>query len=417
MDFGLPLLSLASAVVPGALSASTNLTFKADLAVKETYDSNVYLQDVDPDLTKVPKAVRPFQDSFVTTATPKIGLDYQASPHFNVGASYTPEVNFYHAEPSEDYVAHRGLLNLGGKVSSLPWQLANAFTWVQGNNEGLYFGGPGGPPAIGGIPIRDRRQQFVYRGKASITWDVDQWFFRPAFSGYWHDFQTEQRSDPGYENYIDRRELNMGGDVGRILSSKTRVYAGYRFGFEIQGHLLDSPYHYESEYHRPMVGIEGQPWKWLKANFAVGPDIHHTIHQTPPTFDSNYTTIWADGVVTLLPTAQDSIALTWKQNTQPAFASTAVYDDITYDILARHTFDKRWSVSAGFRIYAGEWFDPVSRDDWIYTASAGVAYKHDAHWSGELGYSYDWVQSKVPNTDGREFTRNLVWLGARYTFR
>jgi hypothetical protein len=400
-----------------AAAGSTNLNFKAELSVKETYDSNVYLQDLEPNLTLVPQAVRPFQESFVTTATPKIGLEYQASPHFNLVASYAPEVNFYHAEPSEDHVAHRGLLNLGGKVGSLPWQFGNAFTYVQGSDEGLYFGAPGGPPAIGGIPIRDRRQQFVYRGKAGITWDVGQWFFRPAFSGYWHDFQTEQRSERGYENYVDRRELAMGGDIGRIVGGKTRVYAGYRFGFEIQGDLIGSPYHYDSEYHRPLVGIEGQPWKWLKANFAVGPDIHHTIHEYAPGFDPNYTTVWADAGVTVLPTSQDSIALTWKQNTQPAFASCSVYDDITYDLLARHTFDKRWSLSAGFRIYAGEWFDPVSRDDWIYTVSAGVAYKHDAHWSGELGYSYDWVWSKVPNTDGREFTRNLVWLGVRYTFR
>jgi hypothetical protein len=414
------LLALANLATPAAAvaaAASTNLTFKADLSVKETYDSNVYLQDKDPDLTKVPQAVRPFQDSFVTSVTPRVGLDYVASPHFYVGVSYAPEVTYYHAEPSEDYVAHRGLLNLGGKVASLPWQIANTFTYVQGSDEGLYFGGPGGAPAIGGIPIRDRRLQFVYRGKASITWDVHDWFFRPAFSGYWHDFLTQQRPDPGYENYIDRRELSLGGDVGRILGNKTRVYAGYRFGYEIQGHLLDSPYHYDSEYHRPLAGIEGQPWKWFKANFAVGPDMHHTIHETPPGFDTDYTTVWADAVVTLMPTAQDSLMLTWKENTQPAFASASVYDDITYDFLARHTFDKRWSVTAGFRIYAGEWYDPVSRDDWIYTASAGVAYKHDAHWSGELAYSYDWVQSKVPNTDGREFTRNLVWLGARYTFR
>ena len=57
----------------------------------------------------------------------------------------------------------------------------------------------------------------------------------------------------------------------------------------------------------------------------------------------------------------------------------------------------------------------MNRDDWIYTWTAGVAYRHDAHWSAELSYSYDWVESQVPNTPGREFTRNLVWLGAKWT--
>lgn len=418
-NFGLRLSNFGVhfALLPATVCASTNLTFKADLAVKETYDSNVYLQDEQPDLTKVPQAVQPFQESFVTSVTPRAGLDYRAASGFNAALSYAPEFVWYHAEPSEDHIAHRSLLNLGGKLAGLPWQVGNSLAYVQGSENNLYFGAPGGAPAIGGIPIRDRRQQLVYRGKASLTWDVDSWFFRPVASGYWHDFQTVQRSDPGYENYIDRRELNLGGDLGRKLGTQTRLYAGYRFGFEVQGHLLDSPYHYDSEYHRPVVGIEGQPWKWVKANFAIGPDIHHTIHETAPGFDPNYTTLWVDGVITLLPTAQDTIVLTWKQNTQPAFASTAVYDDITYDFTARHRFDAKWAVNGGFRLYIGDWLAPVNRDDWIYTASAGLSYQHDAHWSAELGYSYDWVDSKVPNTPGREFTRHLAWLGARYTFR
>ncbi|MBE7502499.1 MAG: hypothetical protein HS113_19875 [Verrucomicrobiales bacterium] len=180
--FGLRLSSfgLHFALLPATLCASTNLTFKADLAVKETYDSNVYLQDEEPDLTKVPQAVQPFQDSFVTSVTPRAGLDYRASSGFNAALSYAPEFVWYHAEPSEDHIAHRSLLNLGGKLATLPWQFGNSLTYVQGSEDNLYFGAPGGPPAIGSIPIRDRRQQLVYRGKASLTWDLDSWFFRPS---------------------------------------------------------------------------------------------------------------------------------------------------------------------------------------------------------------------------------------------
>ena len=194
----------------------------------------------------------------------------------------------------------------------------------------------------------------------------------------------------------------------------TKVYAGYRYGVEIEGQMPGSPYHYDSEYHRPLAGIEGQPAKWIQANVAIGPDIHHCLHEPDPRFDPDYTTLWVDAVVTLSPTTNDTVVLTWKANTQPAFASTSVYDDITYDLTARHRFGSRWSVSGGFRLYIGDWFAPVTRDDWIHTVSAGVAYRHDAHWSAELGYSYDWVESQVPNMPGREFTRNLVWLGVRW---
>ncbi|MBE7502498.1 MAG: hypothetical protein HS113_19870 [Verrucomicrobiales bacterium] len=53
----------------------------------------------------------------------------------------------------------------------------------------------------------------------------------------------------------------------------------------------------------------------------------------------------------------------------------------------RHRFNAQWAANAGFRLYIGEWLAPVERDDWIYTASAGVSYQHDAHWSADLGYS------------------------------
>lgn len=412
---------LLAGLAPAALAANTNLTFKAEISFRETFDSNVYLQDAEPDYSLVPQAAEPFKESFVTAVTPKLSLDYRPGPAFTAAVSYAPEVAFYHAASSEDYVAHRGQVNLSGKAGALPWQFANALTYVQGSDQGLYFGAPGGPPAIGGIPIRDRREQFVYRGRLNTTWTRDSWFLRPVATAYWHDFRTEQKDiscpeNRGYENYVDRREANLGLDVGRQVGAKTKVFAGYRFGWEVQGHLVGSPYHYDAEYHRPVVGIEGQPAKWITANLSLGPDIHHTTGPHPPTFETDYTTLWVDGVVTLLPTKQDSCVLTWRANTQPAFASCSVYDDITYDFVFKHTFNSKWSALTGYRLYIGDWFAPVTRDDWINTVSAGVAYKHNQHLSAELAYAYDWVDSKVPNTAGREFTRHLGSLSLRYAF-
>ena len=413
----------AGLAAPLPIGTGTNWTYNAELGLRETWDSNIFLQDTEPDRTKVPQAAAPFQESFVTTVTPRVGIDYRSNPRFAATVGYAPEIAFYHSASSEDYVAHRGTVNLSGKDCEDPWQFANACGWVEGGDEGLYFGAPGGAPALGGIPIRDRRDQFVYRGKLNATWTSGAWFLRPVGSGYWHDFHTAQKdpTDPTqptnkyYENYIDRRELDLGLDGGRKVGDKTRVYAGYRYGWEGEGDVPGSPYHYDATFHRPTVGIEGQPWKWLKADFSIGPDIHHTIHEVAPGFDRDYTTLWVDGVITLLPTKQDTIVLTWRENTQPAFSSTSVYDDKFYDLAAKHQFGEHWFLSGGFRLYIGDWFSPVNRDDWIYTWTAGVAYRHDAHWSAELAYSYDWVESQVPNTPGREFTRNLVWLGAKWT--
>jgi hypothetical protein len=432
--WGLLPLSMCVASLPcGAWQVATNLTLKADLSLKEGYDSNVYLQDHEPDLTAVPQAVRPFQESFITSVTPRLAFDWKPCPAFTAMLSYAPEMAFYHSESSEDYVAHRGVVHLGGKVGEVPWELPNSITFIDGSREGLYYGVStvpntlDGVPAIGGIPVRDRREQFIYRGGFKATWSSGKFFLRPVLAAYLHDFQTVQKlngKDPngnpypdyGYENYVDRNAMDFGVDVGWSVTPQTKLYLGYRYGYETEGEMVGSAYHYNAEINRPLAGVEGKPAKWLTANFSIGPDIHHTVSHHDPRFEPDYTTLWVDGVVTFLPTAKDSVALTWKQNTQPAFSSPSVYQDTIYDGLVRHRFDNHWSVSGGFRGYQGDWRSPVKRLDWIYTVSASVAYTLDTHFSADLSYSYDWVDSAVPNTEGREFTRHLGWLALKYSF-
>lgn len=414
-------LVLGLSALVSARAANTNLTFHGSVTAGIGFDSNVYLQDKEPDRTLVPQAVSPFQESFVVSTTPKVGLDYKPSPGFNAHVAYAPQVVFYTDEPTENHVTHLATVDLKGTVKGVPWECLNSLKYIQGSDKGLYFGAAtdgqlDGAPAIGGIPIRDRRAQLLYRGKLDATWTLNKWFLRPVVGGYVQDFMTDQSMATGYENYIDRRELGVGADVGYEVLAQTRVYVGYRFGEEIQGVTAMSPYHYDAVYNRPLFGIEGQPFTWLKAHFSIGPDIHHTTSETAPGFSPDYTTLWANGLVTLLPTAHDTILLTWTQNTQPAFASSSVYDDVIYAIAARHQFDEHWSAGAGFKAYNGDWFPPVERNDWIYTPSARIGYKHNEHWHAELTYSYDWTESKVPNTDGRNFTRNLVWLSVRYQF-
>lgn len=406
--------------IPGWVAAAdSNWTFTADLTLKETFDSNVFLQDAEPDRTLVPQAVSPFQESFVTSITPKLALGWKPSAAFKADLSYAPEAAFYHAEPSEDYLAHRVGLNLKGKLADVPWDFANALTWVDGSDRGLYFGAPGGAPAIGGVPIRDRRDQFVYRGKLSATVTRGKWFLRPVMTGYEHDFQTVQlaaATNPGYENYVDRSEVGGGADVGWQAAGETWIFVGYRYGKEVQGRLVGSPYHYDATYNRPLVGVEGQPARWVKLGVSVGMDFHETTGQPAPGFDPNYESLWADAVATLLLSPSDTLVLTWRQNTQPAFASSSVYADIVYEALFTHRFNPHWSAGLGGRAYGGDWLSPVARDDWIFTLSGKVAYVHDAHWSGEVGYSYDNAVSQVPNTPGREFTRHLVSFSAKYSF-
>ncbi len=407
-----------------ALATTTNLTWKADLALKETYDDNVYLEDLAPG-PGVPTAETAKKDSWVTTVTPHVGLDYKFCTGFKASLSYAPDITTYHNAPSENNTTHRGVATFGGSADDVVWEQANSFTDIDGNRYGPTFVHPQDVPAIGGIPLRDRRDAFIYRGGLKLTWTLDRFFIRPVASAYVHNFQTVQLPasyygpNSVYENYIDRQDVNGGVDIGYDVGKKTFVILGYRYGRQDQGELLgvDSPY--DSSYNRILFGVEGSPASWIKLAVLGGPEVRDWRGSTQPGFDRNKLSYWVDGTVTLLPTKNDTVVLLERSYEQPAFASQSMYQDITSSATWRHKFNDHFSANAGMQLYIGDWEAPVNRDDWIYTPSAGLTYAYNQHLSAELAYSHDWVKNQASGVtygDGREFTRDLVSLAVKYVF-
>ena len=64
-------------------AAGSDWTFNADFALKETFDSNVYLQDATPN-PAITNAAQPKQHSMVTSVTPKAGFTFKPCSGFNV---------------------------------------------------------------------------------------------------------------------------------------------------------------------------------------------------------------------------------------------------------------------------------------------------------------------------------------------
>lgn len=417
---------LAASLLPvAAVAANTNLTFKAEVSLKETFDSNVYLQDYDPS-PLVPEAARPFQQSLVTSVTPRVALDWKPMPEFGLSTYYAPEVVTFHDESSENHVAHRLALNFAGKVGTVEWQQFNTFTYIDGSTEGLTFGiidptsgKPVGAPAIGGIPIRDRREALILRNGFGAYHPRGKFFFRPRFSTYIHDFRTEVRDPkayPFYQNYVDRDDLNVGIDVGYLVAKNLHIVLGYWFGYQMEPPLPGYTVDYSNHYHRVIGGLEGTVTRWLKLKLNLGPDYHDFDHATPSSFDDHQLLLYVDSSAVISATAKDTLTLSVKQYMQPAFGAPSAYEDITYDAVWRHKFCDHASVNLGFRAYGGDWLEPVQRNDWIFTPSAGMEVSFNRHLTAAVTYSYDWVDSFVPNTAGREFTRHLGTLSARYAF-
>lgn len=416
------------------------LTFKPDLTLKETYDDNVFILGSGMNPAVVPPAgfiiARPKVGSFVTSVTPNLVLNYEACDECAATVSYAPEFTRYASAHSEDYVAHRAAVNFTGKMSGVSYEWLNSALWIDGSDEAPLTIRPGDIRAVGGIPIRDRRDAAMFRDSIKVTIPVGKWFFRPVFTSYIHDFQTGQHGNLTadndnflYGNYIDRWEASAGADIGYEVVEKTKMVLGYRYGHQDQAKAPNNAGVMRescsiNDYQRFLLGFEGTPAPWIKAAILGGPDLRDWKHDTPAGFERDKVLWYVDAAVTLLPTTEDLITLKIGKFEQPAFTSQTVYEDIKYDLNWRHKFSDKFTAGAGFMLFIGKWQAPVVRDDWIYTPSMMVSYAFTPHLTVEASWSYDYAvnqEEPVAGTqtayaDGREYTRNLFSITWKYVF-
>jgi len=382
-------------------------TPSASLSVKEAYDGNIYMQSVTP---------RANQSSFVTIVTPNVAAQWKPVPAFTLSLGYSPEIATYHSATSEDYVAHRGTLNLGGKVKDTTWELLNGMVWIDGNTQGPTFTGPGGAPALGGMVLRDRRAAAIYREGFKLQHPIGDWFFRPISSVYVHDFHTAQSAAAGYQNYADRSDINGGLDIGYEAFKGIYLVAGYRHGSQEQATVLTSPIEYGNTYDRYLAGIEGKPADWLKLNLMAGPDVRSFGPNVPTSFDRHQTTVFIDFLATLTLSKADTITLSAKRFEQPGYAGQSVYQDFTSELSWRHKFNDKFSTGVGVRVLNWAFELPVVRDEWWYSGNVSATWTFSKHLAAELSYTYDQVDSMIPSTSGREAQRHLVSLSVKSAF-
>lgn len=384
---------------------------------KTGYDSNVLLQDFGDQAERA---------AWVNSLSAQFALTYQPNPLFKMLLSYAPEFTFYEGQTTENHLTHRGLLNLSGSGEDLTWELLNSVVRIDGDDLGPSFTLNGGTlpaeiPAIGGVPIRDRRDAAIFKNSFKLTRTFGNAFVRPLASFYHHNFMTEQhrRTEPGfvgYENYIDRQDYSGGFDLGYQTWPGTWLVTGFRAGHQQQYELFGVPCRYSNTYYRVLAGVEGSPVDWLKLNVLAGPDFREYDTTPPAGYNADKVYTFIDATATISPTKADTVTLAVKRYMQPSFTSHCVYEDIVYEAGYRHQFDSRFTAGAGFRAYGAEWRPPIIRKDWVFTPSLSLSYTHSANLSAELTYSYDWADSRIPHTEGREFTRHLVWLGLKRVF-
>jgi len=419
-------LAATAGLATSALAEKPAALSELSVTVKETYDSNVYGTEFNPTLAGLPEVAD--VESWVTVISPKavlnlrsaLGLgDDSAVTAFNIG--YAADYAFYHSASSETNQRHNFSQQLKTKSDAVTFSLDNTFTYVDGKSTTPQYGLLN---AYGSASSRERKEQFQDRAKLQLRYDADAWFVRAVANVLYYDLKT-QRHQPtgtyvGYQNYIDRQDLNAGIDVGAKLNKNVSLWTGYRYGAQGQDNLPWSQVDSASKYSRLLVGVEGKLASWLKVDLQAGPDFRSFDNATATRgiAEKNHTWLYTEASATADLSANDSLVLAHKIWNFVSSTGVASYRDSTYGLTLRHKFSPALSGNLGFRILGSDYALPTVRKDWFYTYSAGLRYDFDKNWALTVDYARNEARNKLDHTafPGRTYSQDILTFGLRAAF-
>ncbi len=426
-----PILLAISIVFVSAAEQRPAWLTELSVGVRESYDNNVYLSGVNQwDLPAGSGETLKDRRSFVTIVSPRIGLDLAPLAREQqwlkfLTLAYAPEYAIYHAVPEESYQAHRFLFGTQGSAGAFSFNADNAFTYIHGSALGPAY--PGGFVSAFNTAIpRERREQIQDRSKVTLQYDWDRWFVRPGASLIYYDLHTELKnpalaSTPsGYQNYLDRYDLNTGFDLGWKFLPQMAGTLGYRYGHQYQQILPWDVSESSNEYQRLLAGFEGRPWEWLTVAIQGGPDFRN-YNPAAPLNDHTPVKTYGEASLSATLSPRDSLSFKWKQWEWLSCLGKVPYLDSSYEVGYRRILAKQWRLDLGARIceadYTGGTLTNCRRDDLLYALSAGLQFDLNAHFSVDAGYELDLGRNALDNLANqgqREFSRQLASVGLMF---
>lgn len=435
-----PVLGADSAASSPALTSFQRPPWLTDLSVgvKESWDSNVYLSGADrrlpPSFVLVPGSVaaRKNEDSWVTTVSPKVGVNFapllgssNALQVLTLG--YAPDIAQYHNERTEDYTAHRLATTIKAHEGDFQFNLENGFNYIDGDSVAPTY-----PNALlsayASAAPRERRRQIQDRSKIAFQYDQESFFLRPTASLLYYDLMTLQTNELGYQNYVDRYDVNGGLDFGYKLKPDLAAILGYRYGHQYQQQLSFDLHSATCDYQRVLAGLEGKPCKWLTVSLLGGPDFRNYEADKPGSHiasvkDQNLITYYGEAGITADLTTADALTFKYRGFQWVSSVGRVPYFDSVYDLSYRHKFSPKLLLEVGGRIQTSDYTSgnlaSSQRNDGMFSTSLGVTYAFTSFLSANLTYNVDLgrnFQDGVVNPQNREFDRHLVSLGMLVKF-
>lgn len=433
------LAALAVILMSGGTAAGSDLS-KPDwltdcsLGIKEGYDNNIFLSGVNnPPAYAVPAgSVAAMKDRFswITTVSPKVGVNFAPLTGVTnlsvLSLAYAPDFAIYHDQSSESYNAQRLLAAVKGKTEPVTFGADNNFTYIDGSGMGPVY--PGGLYSAFAVTAdRERRRQIQDRANVSVQFDQEKWFARPVASLLYYDLMTAQLDLPGYINYADRYDVNGGVDFGYKITPQLALTLGYRYGRQYQQQFAFSSYSSSSDYQRVLIGIEGNPWKWLSVKIQSGPDFRNydgnTATHTTPVNDRHPVKYFGEALLTATFAPENTLTFKYKLWQWVSGSGKVPYFEGGYELAYRCKLTSKLAFDLGGKIldwdYTSGNLTTCRRNDLEYTVSTGLTYAINSHISVNLAGVLNWgrnEENSVANPQNREFDQQLISLGTQWKF-
>jgi len=394
------------------------------------------------------------RSSWVNTISLRLGVDF--APLLADGAAiqtlpfvYAPDRVTYFQDSQESYTAHRFSDTFKGKLGDVTYSLVNSFLYNDGSKLAETYALNQLSGAAGNqndkyrnnlahaLP-RERRNQDQDRYTAFVQDNFGYFFFRPASSLVYYNlntylFNTSLAPYKGYQDYIDRWDVNGGADLGYKLAEDFSFTLGYRDGYQHQDQFslgINSDQHYSSNhYQRLLVGLEGKLTNWLTVNLDAGPDFRD-YNPNAPIIHLRTTRFYGEAAATATLSKTQSLTFSFKQWEFLSSTGLVPYDDISYSLVYHWKTTKSLGLDLGAKYlntnytlgddYAGS--APSLRNDVEYEGSIGISYTIVPHLVATISDTYDKGLNGLTTLAAtyapayRDFEHQVAGLRLQYSF-
>lgn len=416
------------------------------LGVSESYDDNI--------LGVSGTGLQP-QGSWFTTISPGIGFNFAPllgaqAPFRTLSLKYTPDFVFFHETPSENYDAHKFCAAIKGSIDDFSFSLDNAFLYNDGSKIAPTYALNQNSGALdnqfdkyrnqfANTPARERRNQIQDHEATELQYDVGRAFIRATSSLLYYNMDTAFHNTSfapykGYQNYVDRSDVNGGTDLGYKVMTNVALTLGYRYGSQFQQQFptsISTDSHYSSStYQQALFGTEAKLFHWLSAKLAGGPDFRDYNSHTP-VYDLHPTRYYGEAAVTAAITTNQSLTFNYKQWNWVSSTGYVPEFDSSYILNYHWNATRQLGFDMGAKLQEADYtsgYDtngtaPSIRADRVYTLAPGVTYAFTPHLSASLNYDFDAGNNMLYTIPASEhaaayknFIRNVVSLGLLYKF-